>query len=384
MDVKTKLDGAQRACTHRQTLERMKPWLKAAGITRLAEITGLDRTGIPVAQSIRPDSKSVCVDSGKGFTTDAALCSAMMESFERHVAESFPINSFFDKGRNLKDTETRVQMVKGGFYHPDIPIEWTDMFGLRSKQRKLVPAVSVRLEQSQPLFPIFKTSFGSTTNGLSSGNTLNEAIAGGIYEVIERDQVSTSFTRDIRAQRVDLDTIKDEVVGSLVEKLRTNGIMPVLLDVTQDIDVPTYIGYTFDIEGGTGVHKGYSSHLSPHVAQARALCEAVQSRVVYLSGSRDDISHEKFTKSRTIDAASAIKTFYEFDTIDANKHEDCSADSFTADIAVLLHKLHKAKMPEPLVKVFKHPYPCSVVRVTIPTAEGYYHKGGRIGERGIA
>lgn len=384
MDVKIKLDGAQRACTHKQTLERMKPWLKAAGITRLAEITGLDRTGIPVAQSIRPDSMSVCVDSGKGYTTEAALCSAMMESFERHVAESFAINSFFEKGSNLKDTETRLPMIKGGFYNPHIPIEWTDMFGLRTKQRKLVPASSVRLEQSQPVFPVFKSSFGSTTNGLSSGNTLNEAITGGLYEVIERDQVSTAFTKDIRARRVDLDTVKDEVVGLIISRLRENGVLPVLLDVTQDIGVPTYIGYTFDIEGGTGVHKGYSSHLNPGVAQARALCEAVQSRVVYLSGSRDDISHEKFTKSRTVDAASALKTFYEFDTVDANLYEDCSTNSFTADIVVLLHKLEKAKLPEPLIKVFKHPYPCSVVRVTIPTAEGYYHKGGRIGERGIA
>jgi len=38
----------------------------AAGVTRLAEITGLDLVGIPVFQAIRPAGRSLSVHQGKG------------------------------------------------------------------------------------------------------------------------------------------------------------------------------------------------------------------------------------------------------------------------------------------------------------------------------
>jgi len=50
--------------THRskppeETLKSARKVAGAAGITRVADITGLDRLGIPVFTSMRPDRKSV-------------------------------------------------------------------------------------------------------------------------------------------------------------------------------------------------------------------------------------------------------------------------------------------------------------------------------------
>src|SRR6266496_3142850 len=81
-----------RAGTHRirnpeQTLAEYLPKAKDMGITRLANVTGLDWVGIPVYNAIRPNSRSLSVSQGKGVTLEAAKVSALMESIEYWHAE---------------------------------------------------------------------------------------------------------------------------------------------------------------------------------------------------------------------------------------------------------------------------------------------------------
>ena len=82
------------SCTHRainpsQTIEKVESKLKLAGVTRVTEITHLDRVGIPVFSAIRPTAQdgAVSIYAGKGATTEQAKASAMMEAFERYSAE---------------------------------------------------------------------------------------------------------------------------------------------------------------------------------------------------------------------------------------------------------------------------------------------------------
>ena len=381
--MKLKLEGAQRACTPEETLARMSPHLYAAGITRIGEITGMDRSGIPVAQAIRPDAYRLSVDSGKGMTPAAARCSAMMEAFERAVAESF-VSTVMARGTESSICETRFQLLKGGFYDPSTEIEWTDAYGISSNTMHLVPAATVKLASKQSLWPIFKCAFTSTSNGLSSGNTLEEAIAGGLYEVIERDQVSCCFGSKKPNRRVDLDSAQSESVGSLVERLRSVGIFPVLFDCTLDFKVPVYVAYLYDAERHTGLYKGYACHLDPVVAQCRAICEAVQSRTVWMAGSRDDITHESFTKSKETDNSDTLKSLLsEEPKIKLDAHDDMSGKTFADDIKTLLSRFDALGLPEPLVKEFEHSYPCSVVRILAPSLEGYMHAFGQLGERAL-
>ena len=81
--------GTQRAMPPEETLARIRPHFATVGITRLADITGLDRLGVPIWCSIRPDSSTLAVDSGKGATPVAAATSAAMEALERSIAEVF-------------------------------------------------------------------------------------------------------------------------------------------------------------------------------------------------------------------------------------------------------------------------------------------------------
>lgn len=73
--------------THRlrdpeQTLQIVKPFLKEMGITRIANLTGLDRIGLPTVMVARPNSRSVAVSLGKGLSLRAAEASGVMEAIE--------------------------------------------------------------------------------------------------------------------------------------------------------------------------------------------------------------------------------------------------------------------------------------------------------------
>ena len=57
------------------------------GISRLADVTGLDRIGIPVVMACRPNARSLAVSQGKGLDRDAARASALMEAIELYHAE---------------------------------------------------------------------------------------------------------------------------------------------------------------------------------------------------------------------------------------------------------------------------------------------------------
>src|SRR3984893_18822350 len=79
--------GTHRTADPSETLARVRPHAARMGITRLGNITGLDRIGIPVAVAGRPNSRSVSVSQGKGLELPQAMASALMEACEGFHAE---------------------------------------------------------------------------------------------------------------------------------------------------------------------------------------------------------------------------------------------------------------------------------------------------------
>src|SRR4051812_20202893 len=73
------------------TRARLRGRLGDYGITRVANVTGLDRLGVPVLMAIRPNSRSLTVSQGKGVETDAAWVSGVMEAIELAHAEAPPV-----------------------------------------------------------------------------------------------------------------------------------------------------------------------------------------------------------------------------------------------------------------------------------------------------
>ncbi len=65
-------DGTDRVSSPADTWCRVSPHAARMGITRVADIAGPDRIGIPVYEAFRPLSRNRAVSQGKGLTADAA------------------------------------------------------------------------------------------------------------------------------------------------------------------------------------------------------------------------------------------------------------------------------------------------------------------------
>src|SRR5437868_5060616 len=97
-----KTGATHRTVSPAVTLERMWALPPALGVTRLANITGLDCIGIPVVVACRPNSCGLATSQDKGVDLIAAKASALMEAAERQQAEQIAlprrIASSFDLG----------------------------------------------------------------------------------------------------------------------------------------------------------------------------------------------------------------------------------------------------------------------------------------------
>ena len=187
-------DGTQRFCSPEETLERIEGKRGDAGITRIADITSLDRIGIPVFSSIRPSAEdgAISVYNGKGSTPTDARVSAIMEGIERYSSEVHDRIMTVGSYRYLLATESLLdprdlilpQRVDG----VAISIPWVAGYDIVHDEDLLVPAGAVFHPLPRTFNPLFRTN----TNGLASGNTLEEATFHALAEVIERDAWSVA------------------------------------------------------------------------------------------------------------------------------------------------------------------------------------------------
>src|ERR1700683_2777150 len=78
---------SERAAAVEDTLARANRVARSFGVTRLANITGLDRLGIPVYTAVVPKSDDpISVYNGKGTRPVEARAGALMEAIERQTA----------------------------------------------------------------------------------------------------------------------------------------------------------------------------------------------------------------------------------------------------------------------------------------------------------
>ena len=82
-------DGIARACSPQKTLQLAEEIGRAIGVTRVANVTHLDKLRIPVALAMRPNSRLLATAQGKGVTSELAKISALMESIRNLACGKF-------------------------------------------------------------------------------------------------------------------------------------------------------------------------------------------------------------------------------------------------------------------------------------------------------
>jgi YcaO-like protein with predicted kinase domain len=291
--------GTHRACEPDETLERISPLAECFGITRIADLTGLDRIGIPVMAAYRPEARSVAVSLGKGVTSAAARVSAMMESIELWHAEHPVLERHwgaaraFGAGKRLADWCGLAASRED--FTADTPTAWVEATSLLDSEAMLVPFEAVHTDGSVPE-PAGSGWFLCTSNGLASGNNVAEAQIHALCELVERDAV-TLWRENGRAPSTLIThrTVTHPGCVALIEKFEAAGVSVLLHDATSDVGLPVVVCTAVDEHASPTIQMGMGCHPSRDVALSRALTEAAQSRLTLISGARDDMFRDRYT-----------------------------------------------------------------------------------------
>ena len=303
MKLGTELTKGWRAGTHRrispaETLARFESQMERMGITRVANVTGLDSVGIPVAVAVRPNSRSNAVFQGKGLDLDAAKASAVMEAAETWHAERIEARMVVSTECSLPgqhgvvDT-TRLPRSRHRDFSTDTPIPWVLGHDLITGQSTWVPYELVHADFRAPA-PPGSGCFVASTNGLASGNDLTEAIVHAVCEVIERDATTLWELSDpLQDQSMARDLRLDPPLCAVpvLERFEAAGVEVYVWDVTTDIGIPVVHCMAIAEVDADGADPEFGSgcHPSGEVALLRALTEAAQARVTTITGARDDL-----------------------------------------------------------------------------------------------
>ena len=380
--IKKYRDDTHRAVSPEETLRAAEAKLPAAGITRVADITDLDRIGIPVFSSIRPmaDRGAISVYNGKGATPTEARVSAMMEGLERYSAEvrdrQLDIASFslLDGALDPRDLILPVDA------DPDALIPWISGWDMMNQEEILVPANAV----FHPLPSEYRRLFRTNTTGLASGNVIEEAIFHGLAEIIERD--AWALVEAARHTGPLIQDVKDDLARGLMDKFAAAGVDVYLRDITSDIGVATCAAAADDLllRDPTLLTTGMGTHTSAKVAVLRALTEVAQSRLTQIHGAREDTTLADFRKRIGYERTKKLNSHW-FSGSEKRSFADVpsfESDDFLLDIRHMLAKLKEAGLNRAVVVNLTRPeIGIPVVRVIIPGLEMSAVDPERVGKR---
>ena len=280
--------------THRSkfpedTLHFVEGMRDLLGMKDFRDATDFDRIGIPVytCWRLRPD-ESKTFHTGKGVSAIQAQCSLTFESIERYSSEFREewadrlIVGSFNALRKKHNTLDPMTLILSQFsdYGPDKDLHWVVGFDIANGEEILVPAKEVY----HPFHRDEGLLYGSHTNGLASGNTIEEAVFHALTEIVERDAWSIAkYNRNYGDPVIIEGKPENGFLIDIVRKFEQAGIEIVARDITSDIGIPTVAAFSKDMcHGDTMPIEGFGAHTDPKVAMGRALMEMATTRALFL------------------------------------------------------------------------------------------------------
>jgi ribosomal protein S12 methylthiotransferase accessory factor len=408
------VNGTSRIKPAHETLEKVMPLVSRIGVTRLADITDMDVLRVPNYSAVLPGTEDyIWVYSGKGPTREHAKASAVMESIERYSSlpaggpRKFTRSSYSELSKNHKvlHPEEIIEPVRFE-YLDDMVMDWLPGHDLASGEQVMVPA-TIALFRYSPQPPAVNPFSYFHTNGLASGNVIEEAVCHALCEVIERDAMSLAELRasaipfhilrslvnslnsagfpvpNIKADKfvddpgvfpdVDIDHVDFQPARDLAEKFRQAGIPLTIKDITSEIGIPTFNASSVEwVSHDYGyLAEGHGTHPDARIALLRAITEVSQTRAANIQGARDDLRKIRYGESNTDDRRawqfmpsrnrvefSKIATFFNEDILD--------------DIDLLLSRLKAAGLNRVIIVDLTNPeIKIPVVRAIVPGLETF-------------
>ncbi len=384
-----------RALTPGETLRKVEELKEKVGIIRMKEITALDKLNIPVYSASRPGAQegAVSVYTGKGLTREQARVSVIMEAIERYSAEikeedrAKLLFESYDKGEKEKIDPVSLILSKLSTIGPRSKLEWCEGYDLLKEEEVYVPANAV-------FHPYVSNRggrlFRSDSNGIASGNNLEEAIFHGITEVIERDALSCVELKKNAGKQIEIGE-GDGMIFELKRRFESAGIVPHFWYIPSDTGFTT-VALALDDEARDAslLVYGAGTHSDPGIATIRAITEAAQSRLMQIESAKGDamkaasarvMSYEAMKKRNRHWFEDKGKGKGKEEKVRLDELPDLATDTIDGDIEVALEKLRRVVSRVIVVDLTREEIGVPVVRVIIPGFEVYARNPERRGNR---
>ncbi len=235
---------------------------------------------------------------GKGSTAEQGEASALMEAIERYsgiyqgdeIRVTRRFTDFAPGDAVLPNdvmlfSDAQFQRSQAAAPDPDegpgtpapfdrsAEIEWSPVWSLRDERFKYFP--------TGLLYFFYKghaaNQIAADSNGCAAGNSLEEAIVQGFLELVERDSYAIWWYNRLQRPEVDLAQLDDSYARDLQVQLAETGRKVWMLDVTNDLGIPSFVAISHRIEDShEHIEFGSGSHFDARIAALRALTELNQ------------------------------------------------------------------------------------------------------------
>ncbi|MGI9424223.1 MAG: TOMM precursor leader peptide-binding protein, partial [Hyphomicrobiaceae bacterium] len=304
-------DGGHRTCRPEQTLARLNRIVSPITGIVPAVVRLTDHPDMHVYGAIQTDDLPAFRTSagnrllgipdramGKGETDVQARVSCLAEAVERYSSRYFP-------GRTKR--RARLAELGGDAVHPDsvlqfssrqydsrsawnaryggspnwvpepfddaTPVDWTAAWSLSRRRTRWLPSAFCFFAYPFEGGPAFAQG---DSNGCASGNTIEEAILQGLFELIERDACALWWYNRAKRPEIDLASFGQPFFERMQDRCHDLQRTLHVLDLRTEFDVPVALAVSWRRQDGSNIHFGIGCHLEPRLAASRALAELNQ------------------------------------------------------------------------------------------------------------
>ncbi|MCY4220007.1 MAG: TOMM precursor leader peptide-binding protein [Gammaproteobacteria bacterium] len=307
--------GGVRAVSSQDTLAKYKHLIDPVGgvVTWLRRTTGQSDSWLHVhwsGSNLALKNRALSVlrlslrtkSAGKGSTPEQSEASALCEALERycgafHGDEIRSQHRFSEFGTNRMEAihPNNIQLFSERQFddaeninasgHPynvvpprldlDAAIDWSPVWSFTRDRHIHIPTSLLYYGKSTDHRGL--TDFVADSNGCAAGNTIEEAILQGFFELVERDAFAIWWYNRLRMPEVDLSSFDDEYLASAKDYYRNLNRELWVLDITSDFKIPSFVAVSHRVDKqAEDIIYGAGTHMDAHIAILRAVCELNQ------------------------------------------------------------------------------------------------------------
>jgi len=401
-------DGGHRICRPEETIQLLEqhvspitgiiPGLNKADVSGPVHVYYAKHTfpmNVSLSENRRIGQPSWA--AGKGATEVQAKVSCMAEAIERYSAgfqTHEPVKNalysdiaadaihpeqlaHFSETQYTNRNEWNAQQA--GFNWIPVPfdesreIDWTPNWSLTNDCTRWVPSAYCYL--NYPQSDDYKFYQGDA-NGCASGNSIEEAILQGFFELVERDAMAIWWYNRLKRHPIDISTFDVPYFTEMKAFYHARGRSLEVIDISSDLGICSTVAVSWLNDGGGFIQVGLGTHLDVKVSISRALSELNQ-----LLAHNDTESYISDPHVRDwFQTATCENQPYmvpdDSKILTADDYPDISSDNLLTDIETCVELVRKQNLEVLVLNLTRADVNFPTVRVTIPGLRHFWARSG--------